>query len=172
MVNIKDFKPTRIMGGDLSTKSGLSIVIDGKIVETRHILTDPSPLIPRTAYIVEQVKKFILEHKPDLICLEDYAANAKFNIIQMVTIGSAIRLMVHDLGIPYCDVAPTELKKYVTGNGNAKKPDMIRHVALKWGFVTKKDDLADAVALAMYANAMYNALTAAPSLERLYGVKF
>lgn len=172
MVNFKGFNPTRIVGCDPSTKTGLAAIIDGKIIETLHLLTEPRPLISRTAYIVAQVEAFIDKHQPELVCIEDYAANAKFQIIQMVTIGASIRMMLHRKEVPYCEVAPTDLKKYVTGSGSAKKPDMIRHVALKWGFVTKKDDLADAVALAMYANAMYNAMTSEPTLERLYGVKF
>src|SRR5690606_5701997 len=36
------------------------------------------------------------------------------------------------LGVETTNIAPSSLKKYATGKGNAKKPDMIRAAAKRW----------------------------------------
>lgn len=50
-------------------------------------------------------------------------------------------------GIPYEGVPVGTIKKFATGNGNAKKDMMIAAVKEKWGFNPKDDNEADALAL-------------------------
>ena len=51
---------------------------------------------------------------------------------------------MHD--VDRSEVAPTELKKFVTGTGKSKKPEIVKHVR-EWGFDTCDDNEADAIAL-------------------------
>lgn len=53
-------------------------------------------------------------------------------------------------GIEHATVYPSTLKKWTTGRGNAKKPDMLEAVARRWRRVDD-DNEADAVALLHYA---------------------
>jgi len=53
-------------------------------------------------------------------------------------------------GIEHTAVYPSTLKKFTTGKGNAKKPDVLAAVCRRWKAVTD-DNEADAVALLHYA---------------------
>lgn len=57
------------------------------------------------------------------------------------------RLITH--GIPYIDVPPTKLKKFVTGKGNANKEQMAVGTYKRWGREFATNDEVDAFALAM-----------------------
>lgn len=48
-------------------------------------------------------------------------------------------------------VPPTTLKKYATGRGNAKKPEVMLSVYKKWGVEILDDNLSDAYVLAKIA---------------------
>ena len=43
---------------------------------------------------------------------------------------------------------PTQIKKFITGRGNAKKDVIIREVYKRWGFETDDHNIADAYGLA------------------------
>lgn len=53
--------------------------------------------------------------------------------------------------LEYRGYSPSEIKKFATGKGNAKKQDMLAVVATRWNFVTQDDNEADAIALLMLA---------------------
>lgn len=55
-----------------------------------------------------------------------------------------------DKKIPYEGVPVGTIKKFATGNGNAKKDAVIASVREKWGFNPKDDNEADALALLHY----------------------
>ena len=52
------------------------------------------------------------------------------------------------------EVAPTALKKFVTGKGNAPKDAMMMHAFKRWGFTAATNHQADAFGLAMIAAAL------------------
>ena len=56
--------------------------------------------------------------------------------------------------IPYTGYGVTEIKKFWTGKGNAKKTDMIR-VAREKGYNPKDDNAADALAILHYAMSLF-----------------
>ncbi len=53
-------------------------------------------------------------------------------------------------------IAPGTLKKFVTGDGRAKKDLMLLKVYKKWGVEFSDDNLADAYGLARHALEDYN----------------
>lgn len=53
-------------------------------------------------------------------------------------------------GIPYYGVHPATIKKYATGKGNAKKPEMVEAMRAL-GYTVTGDDEADALALLLLA---------------------
>lgn len=66
-------------------------------------------------------------------------------------LGGVIKLMLHMNKIPYTDVPPTVLKKFVTGKGTAMKDDIMLHVYKKWGWTAPDNNQADAYGLARMA---------------------
>lgn len=95
------------------------------------------------------VCKHVMELKPDLVVVEGYAFGNKFSQVSMVSIGALIRDGLTTLSTPYIEVAPTSLKKFMVGSGNAKKDQMLLAVFKAWGLECANHDEADAVALAM-----------------------
>ena len=63
------------------------------------------------------------------------------------------------------EVAPTSLKKFVTGKGNAKKDLMLLSVYKRWGFDTTNDNKADAYGLAQFGRALLGFDTGVPQVN-------
>lgn len=86
----------------------------------------------------------------DLTVIEGYGYANKFTLVPMVEIGTILRVFMIDANIPYEEVAPASLKRFVTGNGRAKKDAVMRSVHDRWGHKCSNDNAADAVGLAYY----------------------
>jgi crossover junction endodeoxyribonuclease RuvC len=99
------------------------------------------------------------------ICMEGYSNASKFGREQAGELGAIVKLAVYDYFDRFNDehgdlryptiVKPSSLKKFVTGNGAAKKNNMLLAVYKKWGFETSDDNLADAYSLARVAMAIH-----------------
>jgi crossover junction endodeoxyribonuclease RuvC len=110
-------------------------------------------LIDRVRYIANELLKIIYQYEPDLVVIEGFSFGNSERAISMGMLGGLIRnyLVLTEDTSKWREVAPTQLKKYVTGKGNANKDDMKLAVYKKWGvdFTGKANDLADAYGLAM-----------------------
>jgi crossover junction endodeoxyribonuclease RuvC len=100
------------------------------------------------------------------VAMEGYSAASKFGREKAGELGAIVKLAVYDHFAPKAGglryptiVQPTTLKKFVTGNGTAKKNNMMLAVYKKWGYETDDDNLADAYALARVALALDNQIT-------------
>jgi len=99
------------------------------------------------------------------ICMEGYSNASKFGREQAGELGAIVKLAIYDYFDRSADaygdlryptiVQPSTLKKFVTGNGAAKKNNMLLAVFKKWGFETSDDNLADAFALAQLARTLH-----------------
>lgn len=86
---------------------------------------------------------------PDLVVVEGYAYGKGAQAHQIGELGGVVRLALHDAGLPWVEVPPAKLKKFVTGKGNAKK-DTVRLEAFKrFGFEARTVDEVEAVCLAL-----------------------
>ncbi len=106
--------------------------------------------------IYRQMMLLLTEMKPDAMIMEKvfFFSNAK-TIIRVSQAQGVILLAADHCGIPVHELTPSEVKKIVTGNGRAKKPEMqtvIKRI-LKFKTPDKKkthfDDVADALAVAL-----------------------
>lgn len=139
----------RIMGIDPSTFTGLACISrTGELVGSKLINYPKEKGLTRVQSIARAVRNVAEEWKPDLVVIEHYAFSNKNTLVTLVEVGTGIRLALLELGIPWLEVPPTVLKKFTTGRGNAKKPEMAVFVKDQWGFVSKSDDVIDAYALA------------------------
>lgn len=102
----------------------------------------------RLLSIRNQIFQEVDKHIVSLAVLEGYAYDAAGRVFELGELGGVIKAEFYLREIPCISVPPTSLKKFATGNGSASKDRMIKAVAEKYGFETKNDNIADAVALA------------------------
>lgn len=92
------------------------------------------------------------------VAMEGYAYGREFGVAQSGELGGAVKLALYGMGNigkgqhPLI-VAPTSLKKYVTGRGNGiQKNQMLLHVFKKWNVEFSDDNAADSYGLAHIAS--------------------
>lgn len=86
----------------------------------------------------------------DLVVLEGFAYGRAHQAHQMGGLGYIVRLVLQDHRFKWIEVAPSALKKFVSGSGNANKDVMLKNVYKRFGFDTNDNNVADAVGL-LYA---------------------
>lgn len=109
------------------------------------------------------------EHGPvDVVVLEDYAYHGKFaHSHELGELGGVVRLVLHDHGVAWTAIIPSSLKKYATGKGNAKKPEMLASAIRRLGYEGHDDNEADALWLRAMALDHYGAPVAdVPAVHR------
>ncbi len=118
----------RVLGIDASlTSTGYAFRIDGAVV-TGAINAGKGVVGPtRLAYVASAVANIIVECRPDLIVLEDYAmgrgaAGRAFSIGEL---GGVLKTLFWENQIDVMLVSPTALKKAITGKGNADKAQLV-----------------------------------------------
>lgn len=146
----------RVLALDLSTCAGVAVVghsedrpkdvIYGSTIQFKKLTG-----MERIHAIAAEVLSVHAQYKPQFVVVEDYAVS-RFggSAIVSISIGSVIRFLLWQQDIPYLEVSPTSLKKFVTGKGNAKKDQMILEVFKRYGYTSKTNDIADAVGLGMF----------------------
>lgn len=142
------------------TGSGFAIIVDNEI-ETMTIKTKPADFkndLDRVIFISKEICSRI----PDdvsLVCMEDYfvaqSAAQMGSSIQLIQLGTTIRLNLYQRNIPLSIIAPSTLKKWVSGKGNVKKAMMIKEVFKRFGYEAADDDQADSIGLAYLAQHLF-----------------
>lgn len=83
-----------------------------------------------------------------LVFIEHYAFGARGTaMISLGELGGVIRLGLHDWGIPYIEIPPTQAKKFVTGKGNVNKNIVLKEMLKRFGEDLDDDNIADATGL-------------------------
>jgi crossover junction endodeoxyribonuclease RuvC len=75
--------------------------------------------------------------------------------IKLAMLAGYVRMMLYKTKIPFSIVAPTSIKKYLTGSGNAPKDQMAVHLFKNFNIITKNNNECDAVAMAFLAKDLY-----------------
>ncbi len=102
----------------------------------------------------------------DLVILEDFVTRSPAaSTLGMVH--GVVRVALVEAGVPFVLVPPATLKKYVTGKGNATKPDMRMAVYQRFGLDLADDNQVDAFGLrAMGLDAYGHGLGVLPVAQR------
>jgi len=147
--------------------AGTGIVIldrQGKIVEQKEISTkkingDRYDIEHRLMNIGNEVESFVSKYLDKIyVCyIEEISfGSAGEASAQLSALNYYIRVYLMTLKINYYTISPGQLKKYITGNGQAKKNLMLKEVFKRWQVDFNSDNLADAYSLARYALDNYN----------------
>lgn len=111
----------------------------------------------RLAWFRHQIVQACNFYRPDVAVLEGYAFARPNQAHQLGELGGVVRLALHDLGIPYVDIAPASLKKYAVGKGNAKKEEVLAAAIRRLDYEGANHNVADALWLRQMAADHYGA---------------
>lgn len=115
----------RILGIDHGSRTGWCLNIDGIVTETGNVQMDTSKEQNIIKYC-ERIRKLMMLKEPDIIALEEpkHIRNAKiFRFLLMLY--SAIKIEAYKLNIKVIEINPKTMKKFITGNGNADKKEVM-----------------------------------------------
>ena len=92
----------------------------------------------------------------DVVFIEGFSRGSIQKREELGHLGYAIRETLANLSVPYVDIAPTVLKKFATGKGNASKEQVFSAAVKLLGLdPSAKDDEADALWLRELGRYMY-----------------
>lgn len=154
------------VGLDLSlTKTGYAIVGgDGIVLASGVIKSKPSgdsPLaetqriVKIAEEVVQKIDEVCLEDDPVLVAIEGLAFMAKgTSLVQLAGLNYLIRTLLAQFHWPFLIVAPTTLKKFITGSGKGDKDMMMMSVFKNYGFESMDNNECDSYALAVCGMAL------------------
>jgi crossover junction endodeoxyribonuclease RuvC len=152
------------VGIDLSlTGTGLVATKDGKMSDKKLIKSKPGgsrPLdeIRRIKQIKEEIIKFLVKNQPKVVVIEGLAFMARNTtaLVQLAGLNYLVRDYLEEEGTNFLIVAPTTLKKFITGKGNAQKDQMMLETYKRYRVSFDDDNLCDGFGLAQVGQACVN----------------
>ena len=132
------------IGLDLSLTSTGIAWTSGDDILTDKICPDmPKQEMPRYLFILEKIKEKCEEIKPDVIIIEGYSFGSRGSAItQLAELRGVLKYYFSINSIKWREIAPSSLKKFVTGSGRADKEAMADAAYWNWGvdFLNWKKD--------------------------------
>lgn len=146
----------RFVGIDPSTKTGFVILdSNGEVLVEEEIRATATKDPARMIGIARQIKAHLEPN--DKIIIEGFAYNARGNSVDFqYGLGWLIRAMLFIEKHSYTDATPSQVKKFASNKGNAKKEDLVLPLYKKWGYEHPSDNVRDALIMAKMAYFMYN----------------
>jgi crossover junction endodeoxyribonuclease RuvC len=165
--------PMKVMGLDVSTKTG-AVLLDskGKVLLAKEIDlpamkgNGSAARIDRVVALYGAVFRLLSDHRAGLVMIEGYGYANAHTLALLVELGALVRYACVQVQVPFVEVAPGMLKKYIAGSGAAKKDLMRLAVYKKWGFEHPSDNVVDAYALAQLGRVYSGAVSPAHAYER------
>lgn len=158
------------IGLDLSlTKTGYAIlkgdgtVISSGLVKSKPVEDNPVAETRRIVGIVDDIFDKIFEaldtvSAPNIVAIEGLAYGVKHAtaLTQLAALNYIIRMRLVEMEWPFVIVAPTSLKKFITGSGNGDKDRMMMVVFKDYGFEALDNNVNDAYALSIVGLSVLN----------------
>lgn len=118
---------------------------------------DSTPLSERLLVVRRDISSVFSEHQPDFVAVEELYSHYKHprTAILMGHARGVILLAAAEAGSEVRSYSATQVKRYLTGNGRATKPQMQRAVQTTLGLagLPEPSDVADALAIALCCTA-------------------
>jgi len=155
-----------IVGIDPSLTNTGVVAIDNNLVCSHNVCFTPSKNlfgIERLLFLANAVRDFVDKLAPDveLVSVEGPSYGSKTSsLFELGELGGLIQLTLYQLCVSYVFPAPTEVKKLMTGKGNADKDKVKESVGLTFDIEGKNytEHEIDALAIAFYGRAFLKAL--------------
>lgn len=162
-----------IAGLDLSSHSGIVIKNGTETLLAEEVHFECNKTVHKYAryfkYVDSLVSK-VRQHNVDVAIVEGYSHAGKFVNYFQYEIGALVKGVLFKNNIPFIEVPPKSLKKYVTGKGNGKKSLMLLEVYKRWNFTTDNDNIADAYGLAEFGTGLFTKNLASLGLPKTHTV--
>jgi len=150
------------LGMDLSlTATGIVKIKNGKIIDRRLIKSKPTGKKPidELMRLLQIADNSVFSEKvndPDIVAVEGLAFMARNTtaLCQLAGLNYLIRERLYTLDIPFIIVAPSSLKKFITGKGNSAKDVILMEIYKRYGETFTDDNEADAFGLAKIGEAI------------------
>lgn len=121
---------------------------DVRVCKSKPLGKTVADRVRRYEGLIEQIGDICMASQPVMMFIEAYAYGANTGSqMYLGEFGGILRWHLADRSEHIYEVAPSTLKKFVTGKGNAKKEQMIAHVYHQWGQLFSTSDEADAFGL-------------------------
>lgn len=116
----------RILGVDHSTRTGWSLIVNGKCVQTGNFTLDEGMSNESFKDFDERLKFVIACTKPNAIAIEVPRHQTGTGITRFLTgLYTIEKLVALNCGLQIVEVDPRTMKKYIAGNGNATKKEVL-----------------------------------------------
>lgn len=103
-----------------------------------------------------RLKSFLEQYKIQVVAYELPAGRNMKPIIHSSKLICIIEKLCSELGIEYIEFSSTEVKRFATNNGLAKKEEMISYAESLWGYNGSNDNEADAIHILHYLKSKVN----------------
>ena len=133
-----------ILALDIATTTGWKTETSSGVWKLKQ-KKDDSPGM-KLVRLKSYLKELITHEKIDIVVYERPAGMFKSAIITESELIGVVLLLCEELLLQYTAYSATEIKKFATGKGNAKKQDMI-DAAVALGYNPEDDNEADAIHL-------------------------
>lgn len=151
----------KIVGIDLSlTGTGIIVLENGAIVHQSLIKSKTTTgfvdEVKRLRRIVDEIMVTVKQEAPYLVLIEGLAFMARNTtaLVQLAGLNYLLRSSLVDNSIPFIIVAPSTLKKFVTGKGSGPKDVMMLETFKRWGVTLVDNNICDAYGLAKIGEAL------------------
>ena len=150
-----------VIGIDLSL-TGTGVVTIGKNGEyTEQLIRSKPPKVKNPTTEIQRITKIrddIELGDAELAAIEgiSFMSRNTTSTSQLSGLNYMVREKLIKAGIPFIIVAPSSLKKFVTGKGNSGKDIMMLETYKRWDVSITNDNICDAYGLARLAEALIN----------------
>ncbi len=154
------------VGVDLSlTGTGVVVIENDKIlrqklIKSKPVGDKPSAEIERMVKIIDEVMSVIDcpkvdNYPPHMVAIEGIAFMARNTtaMAQLCGLNYMLRVVLRIKELKFVVVAPSSLKKFITGHGNAQKDNIMLSVFQRYGETLTDNNIADAYGLSRVAEA-------------------
>jgi len=145
----------KIVGIDASL-TGTGVAMLNGSLRTERIESKKTGVL-RLIEIRDRAKEIV--RGADLVVIEGYAYAMANQAHQMGELGGVLRVMLVEAGVLWIEVNPSQVKKFATGKGNAKKEEIAVSIYKRWGREFQTNDEADAFVLVMIGRAYLIGMT-------------
>jgi crossover junction endodeoxyribonuclease RuvC len=129
------------------TKPAL-VVLDGDVILHQRVYKNDLRGIDRLIWLRNQIMGDLIKFKVDYVGAESPAFGAPGQEHARGQIDGVIEVAMIENNIPYCLIAPGQLKKFILGSGKGEKNLILLKTYQEYGVECNDDNIADAFILA------------------------